>query len=69
MFYFINFYLFISDKDKFNIISINKNINEIDSANKDHLIYDENDITIVHSQGIYYISYMFNYYIYINISL
>lgn len=66
-FYLINFYLCISDKHEFafNIISTNKNVNKVDSPNKENLINDESDIRIDNLQGIYYISYMFKcYYIY-----
>lgn len=59
-FTFINFYLCISDKHEFalNILSTNKNVNKVDSANEEHLI-NESDIKIADSQGIYYIKKLY----------
>jgi len=58
--YFINFYLCISDKREFtlDIISTNENLDILDDTNKENLINNDNDVRIVESQGIYYISYM-----------
>jgi len=52
-------YLSISDKREFtlNIIAMNENLDILDNTNIENLTNDDNDIRIVDSQGIYYISY------------
>jgi len=41
-----------------NIISTNENLDILDNTNKENLANDDNDVRIIDSQGIYYISYM-----------